>query len=159
MNKLLWGYSGLGSVSAIAIWYLASRAGIDPAILFVGAVAGILLCAGMVDLDEPWWPIMVPLGLALVVSALADWFGAADWRQTFVVLGCALLSWPLCYRALGSYDEPFNVKVLGVPAFMAFAWFVNLGAWWGLGAASAMFALQAVIFYWPRLKKTTPRRA
>lgn len=128
-------------------------------ILFVGATAGLLLSAGMVDTDEPSWPILVVVAGSLCVSALADWFDAADWRQTFVVLGCVLLSWPICYRTIGSYDQELNIKVLGVPAFLAFAWFVNLGAWWGIGAATIMFVLQAIVYYSNRPKKATSRKA
>ena len=162
MERSLLAYNGFGTVIAILLWYGFVQVGVDPAIFFAGALAGILLCAGMSEKDAPWWAITAVLTIIAVVSVLAPWgishansdhITYVDAKHIFLVFGTLALGFPIMSRVHGHYRFDFEDIFPGVPAFLAFAWFVNLGVWWGVGAAFFMFSFQLGLAYWLLLQE------
>ncbi|MEK7100970.1 MAG: hypothetical protein AAB921_02620, partial [Patescibacteria group bacterium] len=149
MKRSLLAYNGFGTVFAILLWYGLAQVGLDPTVLFTGVVAGVLLCAGLSERGTPWWAIILVLTAIATVSVLITWgvshanFGqtaSADAKHVFIVISTFFLVMPICSRVFGTYQVEILPSLPGVPAFLAFAWFVNLGVWWGLGSAFVMFA-------------------
>ncbi len=154
MKRSLLAYNGFGTVAAIALWYGLVLIGVEPTILFVGAVAGILLCAGMARKAAPWWAIVVSLLALFVVSLIAATISeSTDVPHTFIVLGTLALGLPITASVHGHYRFDLEDILPGVPAFMAFVWVEELGGLWGIGAAFFMFAAQVGLAYWLRLQK------
>lgn len=148
MKRSLLAYNGLGTVFAIVLWYGLMWVSLDPAIFFAGSVAGILFGAALaVKTDEWFWLPLVLAVVAIVCFVAAQFVVGVDALHMFLVCGTLFLTIPINARVLGSQDLDFKKMIPGVPAFMAFIWFVNLGVWWGIGSAFLMFAVQAITLY------------
>lgn len=144
MKRSLLAYNGFGTVFAILLWYGLVLVGLDPVVLFAGVVAGILLCAALAEEAAPWfWMPLVLVVVGIISYGAARLVVGANAPHVFLVIGTLFLTVPICSRVLGTYQLHFEQMLPGTPAFLAFAWFVNLGTWWGIGAAFFMFAVQA----------------
>lgn len=154
MKRSLLAYNGFGTVFAILLWYGFIWIGLDdPAVLFVGAVAGLLFSAALAEEAAPWfWLPLVLIVLAIVCLGAAHLIKEVDALYMFLVVGTLFLTVPISSRVLGTYELHFEQELPGTPAFLAFAWFVNLGIWWGIGAALIMYAAQLGLAYWLKLK-------
>lgn len=149
MKTLFWGYNGLLSLLAMALWFLAPGLGFtEPTTLFVGVAVGLLIAFAVAHAKTPaaGGPFLVVLLYAVswVVALLVP---AASIPQTFVVLVTFGLFIASTERVLGKYPDD-GLWFLGVPSFTAFVWFINLGVWWGIGMAAGLFAVQFLWLLW-----------
>ena len=154
MKRSLLAYNGFGTIIAIVLWYALAQIGIEPIIVFVGAVAGLLLCASLVEEPTSWfWMLLVLLIVAIVSYGAAHAITEANALHMFLVCGTLFLTVPISAQVLGTYKLHSEQMLPGTPAFLAFAWFVNLGVWWGVGAAFFMFSFQLGLAYWLLLQE------